>query len=251
MYTKEYEIHVYETSPNGKLRLHSLFDFLQDIASDHAVKLGFGRDDLMKGNRMWVLSRIYAVITEWPVWEDRVSIRTWHKGTEKIFAFRDYKIFFPDGRPIAAATSSWLIIDQTTRKIQRPDVSLVQHNSDEPVPDALPRNAAKLDPAADDGWLSSRFKVRTSDLDINLHTNNVRYLQWIMDSYDLGFVMKHVPCAAEINFLAESHHDDEIVLRTSADKNSGICFNHSIMRSSDNAELCRVRVEWKESSSKA
>ena len=61
-FEKEYTVHVYETGPDGKLNLYSLFDYLQDIASDHAVKLGFGRDDLMKQNHFWVLSRIYAEI---------------------------------------------------------------------------------------------------------------------------------------------------------------------------------------------
>jgi hypothetical protein len=42
-FEKEYRVHVYETGPNGKLNLYSLFNYLQDIASDHAVKLGFGR----------------------------------------------------------------------------------------------------------------------------------------------------------------------------------------------------------------
>ena len=46
----------------ARLNLYSLFNYLQDIASDHAVKLGFGRDDLMRENRFWVLSRMYAEI---------------------------------------------------------------------------------------------------------------------------------------------------------------------------------------------
>ena len=51
MFEKVYRIHVYETRPDGKLDLYSLFNYMQDIASVHAVKLGFGRDDLMKDNR--------------------------------------------------------------------------------------------------------------------------------------------------------------------------------------------------------
>ena len=47
-FEKEYRIHVYEIGPDGKLNLFSLFNYLQDIASEHAVKLGFGRDDLMR-----------------------------------------------------------------------------------------------------------------------------------------------------------------------------------------------------------
>lgn len=85
---KDYRIHVYETGPDGKLSLYSLFDYFQDIASDHAVQLGFGRDDLVKKNHFWVLSRIYAVIYELPVWGDKITLRTWPKGTDRIFALQ-------------------------------------------------------------------------------------------------------------------------------------------------------------------
>ena len=73
-YEKEYRIHVYETGPDGKLNLCSLFNYMQDIASDHAVELGFGRDDLMRDNRFWVLSRMYAEINHWPLWGETIFL---------------------------------------------------------------------------------------------------------------------------------------------------------------------------------
>ena len=96
-FEKEYRVHVYETGPDGRLNLYSLFNYLQDIASDHAVKLGFGRDDLMRDNRFWVLSRMYAEISEWPKWEDNIIVKTWPAGTDKLFALRNYEVTFPDG----------------------------------------------------------------------------------------------------------------------------------------------------------
>ena len=95
-FEKEYRVHVYETRPDGKLNLYSLFNYMQDIASDHAIKLGFGRDDLMRDNRFWVLSRIYAVINKWPLWEDLIIIKTWPNGTDKLFALRNYEVKYPD-----------------------------------------------------------------------------------------------------------------------------------------------------------
>ena len=91
----------------------------------HAVKLGFGRDDLMRDNRFWVLSRIYAVIEKWPVWEDSIIVKTWPNGTDKLFALRNYEVKYPDGRHMASGTSSWLILDRTTKKVQRPDSILI------------------------------------------------------------------------------------------------------------------------------
>jgi hypothetical protein len=68
-FDKNYNVHVYETGPDGRLNLLSLFNYFQDIASDHAELLGFGRDDLMKDNRFWVLSRMYAEIKVNGLWK--------------------------------------------------------------------------------------------------------------------------------------------------------------------------------------
>ena len=244
-YEKDYAVHVYETGPDGKLALYSLFDYFQDIASDHAVKLGYGRDDLLRQNNFWVLSRIYVEISDWPQWGNNIIIRTWPRGTDKIFALRDYEVRYSDGRIIAAATSSWVIVDRNTKRVQRPDNTLSKYNSGLPPEKALPRNAMKLEPDASHGQNKAIFNVRVSDLDVNLHTNNVRYLKWIIDSYDLDFVLNNVPISAEINYLAESHHNENISVMVSEDRDLTNYYIHSIIRISDNTELCRVKIGWK------
>jgi medium-chain acyl-[acyl-carrier-protein] hydrolase len=245
-FEKEYKVHVYETGPDGNLNLYSLFNYMQDIAADHAVKLGFGRDDLMRDNRFWVLSRMYAVISEWPLWGEKIVIKTWPNGTDKLFALRNYEINYPDGRHIASASSSWLILDHTTKKVQRPDSILTQFNPNQHSGNSPIRYALKLGPASDNGHISSLFRIKSSDLDVNLHTNNVRYLKWVCDTYDPDFIMKNVPQSVEINYLAESVYDQEIMIRSSVEKGDGIFYNHSIVRINDIKELCRIRIDWKE-----
>ena len=245
-FEKEYRVHVNETGPDGILNLYSLFNYLQDIASDHAVKLGFGRDDLMKDNHFWVLSRMFAVISYWPSWGDTILVKTWPNGTDKLFALRNYEVKSPDGRHIASGTSSWLILDLTTRRVQRPDSILTRYNPDIITDFSHVRYASKLGPASEDGTFSPPFRIKVSDLDINLHTNNVHYIKWVNDTYDLDFVMKNVPQSAEINYLAESLFNEEIVIRTSIEKDKGTFYNHSVFRLEDNKELCRIKIEWKE-----
>ncbi len=201
---KKYRVYVYETGPEGRVNLWSLFNYMQDIASEHAVKLGFGRDDLLKRNQFWVLSRMFAVIHDLPFWNNEIVVKTWPCGTDKFFAIRNYEINYPDGKEIASASSSWLIIDRKTKKIQRPGDLLSQYNSVNQSIKSPARVAEKLTGASSDGQVTPVSKVRVSDLDINLHTNNVNYLKWVCDTYDLDFTLNHFPCSAEINFLAES-----------------------------------------------
>jgi len=81
---------------------------------------------------------------------------------------------------------------------------------------------------------------------VNLHTNNVNYLKWTIDAYDFDFMMKHVPSSVEINYLAESMLGENIIIRSSREAGNGLFYRHSIFRTTDSRELCRIRLEWKE-----
>jgi acyl-CoA thioesterase FadM len=56
--------------------------------------------------------------------------------------------------------------------------------------------------------------------------------------------MNNNPQSAEINYLAESKFDEEIMIRTSVENNDDSFYNHSIFRTNDNKELCRIRIGW-------
>jgi medium-chain acyl-[acyl-carrier-protein] hydrolase len=243
-FEKEYKIPVYDTGPDGKLSLFSLFNYLQDVASEHASRLNFGRDDLLRNNHFWVLSRIVAEICLWPVWEEIIIVRTWPRGTDKLFAIRDYQVSYPDGRHIASGSSSWLVVDINTKKIQRPDETLTRFNSEIPVKNSLGRNAGKVGSVSENASNSDLFKIKVSDLDVNLHTNNVRYIKWVTDTYDLNHILTHDPISLEVNYLAESVFGEEVFIRSEREIGTS-SFIHSVMRSSDNKELCRVRIDWK------
>lgn len=240
-FRKAYKVHVYETAPNGKLSLYSMFNYLQDIASDHAEELGYGRYDLLKHSSIWVLSRIYAEIHCLPAWGEDIYLETWPNGTDKLFALRNYEVTRKNGEMIARAVSSWLILDMKTRRIQRPDLFFGGREFPfEPFP---VRNAGKLETNVEQEPVNHCLRIKTSDLDINLHTNNAVYLKWITDHYDPQYIMNHDPQSVEINYLAESRHDEEIEIRSASGGEES--FNHSIIRTNDKKELCRMRMVWK------
>jgi medium-chain acyl-[acyl-carrier-protein] hydrolase len=242
-YEKEYKIPVYDTGPDGRLTLYSLLNYLQDVASEHAELLNFGREDLMKDNHFWVLSRMAARIISWPDWKETILVRTWPRGTDKLFALRDYEVQYKDGRQIASGTSSWLVVDVRSKRIQRPEELLSRFNHGLSVKSSMGRNAEKVEFSAEKMESFEPFRIKTSDLDVNLHTNNVKYIKWVTDSYGLDYIMKHLPSEVEINYLAESVYNEEVVIKTSPGKHADSFF-HSVVRLNDDRELARMSLQW-------
>ena len=98
---------------------------------------------------------------EWPLWEDSIIVKTWPNGTDKLFALRNYEVKYPDGRHIASGTSSWLILDRTTKKVQRPDSILSQYNPDLHSESSPIRYATKIEPAAENGQRFTTFQNKS------------------------------------------------------------------------------------------
>ena len=242
IYRKEYSVHVYELGIDEKLSPFALFNYFQDIAAEHAVNLGFGREDLLKMNCFWVLSRMAVVVKNWPLWKDRLVITTWPRGTDRFFAIRDFKVEYPGGNEVAAATSSWLIVDINTRRIRKPDENLLKNRPGLADLSATGAYAGKIEPLKEFTDISGSFMVKTSDLDVHRHTNNAVYIKWVTDAYSHDFREKYFPCSFEVNYLAESKQGDEIIIKTFKEDN--LQFYHSVFRTTDNTELCRIRIGW-------
>jgi acyl-ACP thioesterase len=68
--------------------------------------------------------------------------------------------------------------------------------------DAVEDVADKLDEAKREAELY-RLQVQYADLDHNRHVNNLRYIAWMFNCFDLAFYEQHQLREMQINFLSE------------------------------------------------
>jgi acyl-ACP thioesterase len=185
---------------SDRLTLASVFDFFQEAAISHADNLGVGRDSLEKTGQVWILSRMSVQVDRRPAYGETITIRTWPRGGEKLFALREYDIRDASGRPLAGGSSAWLIIDIEKRRPLRPQA----------VMEALPLNEDRALPSGAVGLAelkspekSAERRAAYSDLDYNGHVNNVRYVQWIQDALEPALFEKAECLRLDINYLNE------------------------------------------------
>lgn len=238
-----YSISFYEVDAKNRISLPNLWKYLQETAWNHANRIGIGYSDLSRNNFFWILSRLTIDIREYPVWGDQIRVKTWLLESSRLFAFRDFSIMKEDGRIIGGAKSAWVVLHLKTRKPQRIEPFLRELN---PLPDQH-GGTTKLErlPAPGHPDEETFFTVRYSDLDLNLHVNNARYIEWILDSYSFEMNQTHQITIFEINYLAESNCGDELIVRTEEKKDSHLTFLHTLIRKADGQELCRARVRWR------
>ncbi|MBN1388046.1 MAG: hypothetical protein JW965_06330 [Bacteroidales bacterium] len=242
VYDRTYRVNTYEADASGRLSIPGLFNYLQDAAARHATVLKFGKEHLEKENRFWVLSRILVKMDTMPEWEKETIIRTWPRGVDKLFALRDFEVLGSNGKKYGGATSCWLMVNRKNRRPVRPDSLLEKLNMEMKKESSLERYPSKLPGLVNASYKSQVIPVRYSDLDINMHVNNVQYVKWAIDTYALDFILGNKFNSAEVNYLLESVPGDEITVHASELENN--TFEHSVVRINDGRDLCRLKISW-------
>ena len=234
-YTKSYHINRF-----GNLSTSFLFYHMQEIAGEHALKLGFGYDELHENQLFWVLSRIKVKIARRPKWREEFNVTTIARGTDGFMGYRDFIFTDKNGEDIVQATSSWLAINLQTKKIQR--LTMLQKFPDykesifgvNPPKVKSPKGNSNLE------YSPALF----NEIDINQHFNSGRYIERVLDSFGFSFHEKYELAEFEINFSKEGMPGDLLgVKKEQIDASSYLC---SVVRQADEVELIKTKLVWKE-----
>ncbi len=194
----------------GRIRLSSLLCLMQDAASVHASQLGLGFHDLYPQNKTFLLSRTeLEICAPLPCWGDGVRLQTWPRGVERLIAYRDYELSLEGASaPFLKASTAWLMIDTVQRRPIRPQEFFVG---------ITPRNICALSEEAPRklAWkegleLFETRPARPSDLDINSHVNNTRYIDWICDCVARSHGLEAGISSLCINYQGEIHPWEQV-----------------------------------------
>jgi acyl-ACP thioesterase len=194
-------VHFGAVDRSDRLTLASTFDFFQEVAISHAENLGCGRDAMARTGQAWVLSRISVFLERRPKLGENITVRSWPRGWERLFAIRDYDIRDASDTPIVRGRSNWIILDLEKRRPLRPQALMDKLPLNEGL-DALPGGAEGLEVRENLIEMGER-KAAYSDIDYNGHVNNARYIQWIQDITDPEILEKADRMRLDINYLSE------------------------------------------------
>ena len=239
----QYQIHSYEVDITARATMPFICQFMQESAWHHAEHLGVGFGQLAAQNLAWVLSRQRVVMDAYPRWGDTITIRTWAAGKSRLFWLRDFLILDEQGELLGRATTSWIVIDLTQRKPQRAN-SITLNLQLDSVERAFSNEPDKIEPLTN-GKLQQTIQVTYSDVDVNQHVNNVRYIEWLLNAFDLAFHQTHHLAELDINYMAEAGYGDTLTVVQQS--GAPLVFGHSLTRPTDHTELCRARTRWQKS----
>lgn len=242
-------VRTFETDDQGLLTPSSLLNILQYGAGKHADDLGWSVRSLHESGKTWVLQRFCIEIERLPSDNETITLTTYPTGADRILAYRDYKVENEAGEILVRATSSWVILDLDSRRVVGVPDS-VKDVSESFGPKILPFPTGRLtgfDPNENsDDKTTSEFRIRRHDLDLNRHVNNVKYMEWGIESVPEDVFENKQLRSLDIVFKAECFYGDTIEshCRPLEDASKNLNFDHVLTRKSDSKAVCLLRSGW-------
>jgi len=239
IYSQKFAIGSFDSDWHGNAKLTSICNYLQEIAGNHVDQIGQGLEDLNENNHAWVLSRLRIKIIRPAKWKESIRIETFPTGIKGLFGARDFRIFDADNKVIALASSNWLVVDLNSHRPIRPH-EVVKNMPLGNYPEVFEKELGKLSPLSQDAEFIEEIKVHYSDIDINRHVNNVKYLKWLIDALPIETLTEKPVSELEINFLHELKLGEQIqIFQELNDKNHMCC---KIKSKTTGKENCRARI---------
>ncbi len=200
-YQENFTVRSYQTDLNARMKPSALLSVMQEAAFQHSEKLGIGRNALLIKNAAWVLTRVEVDMDRYPAFEETFSVETFPMPIRRCFFPRYYVFRNASGGEIGRAATLWVLLDLTTRHMIMPDLvkGYLPDNSDLIAPLGLPAPVTEVS-----GTLDTFTRVPCySDIDLNGHVNNTRYLDWCCDA--LGISAMRDACISHfaVNYDAE------------------------------------------------
>jgi acyl-ACP thioesterase len=207
IWEEEFIIHAKDIDINGKLKFYCICGYFFEMAARHANHLRFGFKDLKQENVYWVLSRLHVKVITYPDFDQKIKIETWHKGVDRLFGLRDFRMYC-NGTEMALATTAWLILDKKTGRPVRPDKFTELHHSKTAFSaiNEIPDKLGSLAESDNIKWIQPGY----TDLDINVHVNAGKYITWIQDLYSPDFYKKNQVADFQINYLNETRYGEKV-----------------------------------------
>ena len=161
-----------------RLRTSTLFELLQTASIRHTEALGMGRDKTLDRGLLWVIARQYVAIGRMPVYDERVTLRSWPGETMHVLFPRYYEIVGGSGETLVRGSMLWSLMDRETRATAFPEeygVEIAGVETGRETPYLM-----KMPVLETPNRFS--FTVPYSCVDLNGHMNNTRYFDLAEDN---------------------------------------------------------------------
>jgi len=118
-FEKQFELRYFELNKFGEAQATTILTLLEETAADHCWSIDHSLYDLKYQNIGWVLLSGAIVMERYPLYKEKIIIRTWLSHYTPIRGLRENIIFDSRRNIIGRSTGLWVFFDLNRRRPAR------------------------------------------------------------------------------------------------------------------------------------
>ena len=209
MHTEKVLIGSNDVDSSLTLRVSSLFKIIQDVIMHQSEKINVGVSETIEKGILWVVSRVHIVLNRLPKYQEEVICETYPGKTKLGLIYpRFFKMKDKNGNTLISFSSIWSLMDKEKRKPTTSKVieeRCIPEERDDEL--SLPEKVEEIEASE-----ILKRKVQYSDVDLNGHLNNTRYMEILSDIHDSDFYKTHQIKSLTLNYMKEIREGESISL---------------------------------------
>ena len=243
-FDKKFELRYSEMDKSGDASPTTILTLLEETAAEHCYSIDNSLYDLKEQDIGWVLLSGIIQMDRYPTYKEKIIIRTWMSSYSFIRGIRENIIYDAKDNIIGRAKGLWVFFDIKKRRPVKifDDIKEKWSYCNE---ESIKHNIAINLEANDSEGYIKKYDVNRSDIDMYKHLNNIRYLQWVIDSIDEDIVDNCYLGSIEGRFVAEAKDGETIMSLTKKDINDN-SFDHIIKIPDSNKVCATAKTFWKQ-----
>ncbi len=240
---ESYTIRTFDIDCHKQLTIPALVRLMQETAMQQVLDLKISVWDLEEYKLAWVLIRKRIEVQRLPLLGEKISIHSYPTGADRVFTYRDFRVYDEAGLQIASACTTWLLMNTETRQMSRIPAELLARFSGyfPPKETCLPHALDQL-PIMDKPLQDHAYRVGWYDLDFINHLNNVNFVKWMLEALPEETLGLQKVYRMDLLFLAEGNLNDEI--DTEFQQLDEFTYLHRLVRCGDKKVLATGRTIW-------
>ena len=216
---REFNLTIRDIDKDTNLTNKAILSFFEDIGGYHSDLAGYGLKQISETKISWVLLHWKVKVLKNIKYGDPVKVKTWSRGIKLACCFRDFELYNSKGELCVVGTSKWTLYHLETGLMRLTDDIIEKFTPED-------KNALEFDfkKIKEPGEYSSIYKytVLRSDIDINNHMHNLRYLDLAYEALPVDVYEDNLFNNVEIMYKKEAQLNETLKCFYSHENNEHI-----------------------------
>ena len=209
LHLEKYVTNDVELDVNEKVSVIDILKLMQRVTFTHSKILGLDHQTMIdRDNAFWVITKMKFVLNHPICADQKLTLKTWTHTPQAVRFVRDLQIKSKN-KLMVSGKSEWCCLDCNTRTLRRsssikyPELEMVETKENNITFSNLKEEVSNKN------FVYTKT-IMPTDIDVNLHTNNLKYNVMALDALTLNDLQNKTIKEYEIYFVNESKIGDKI-----------------------------------------